>query len=117
MLDRMLLRLYAVPLLLAVAAVVALWVFGLVLPDIFAGSRFLAPLGRQFQGLALPACWVLTGAATLASAYQTFRLWRWNQGKGDFCGNCGGMVATRNGRRGRGPYVHCLACGTNQALL
>jgi hypothetical protein len=112
----MLLRLYAFPLMLAVAAVLALWVLGLVLPDLFADSPYLAALGLQVQGLALPACWVLVAAATVAAGWQTVRLWLWTQGKTDSCHNCGGMVQDRDGRRGRGPYVHCLACGTNRPL-
>lgn len=114
--NRMLLRLYAIPLLLAVAAVVVLWVLGLVVPDLFAGSPYLAALGLKAQGLALPVSGGFVVAATLAGVWQTVRWWRWNTGRADFCHNCGGMVQDRDGRRGRGPYVHCLACGTNRSL-
>lgn len=112
--DRMLFRLFALPLFLLVMAVVTLWFLGWFVPGQFSASPFLAPLGQQAQRLALPICCVLTGAATIAATYQTVRVWLWTAGKTDSCDNCGGMVRYRNGRYG--PYMRCLACGMNRSL-
>ncbi len=114
MLDRMLLRLFGLPLLLLVMAPVALWFLGWFIPSQFHASPILNGLGQQVVGLALPACWALVGLATVVAIYQSARLWLWSSGKTDSCHNCGGMVSDRNGRYG--PYVHCLACGKNRSL-
>jgi hypothetical protein len=116
MLNRMLLRLFALPLFLLVSALAVLLFLGWFIPSQFRASPFLDGLGQQAAGLALPAYCVLIAAAVLVAIYQSVRLWRWRQGKGDFCDNCNGIVSVCNGRRGRGPYVHCLACGKNRPL-
>jgi hypothetical protein len=114
MLDRMLLRLFAVPLILLLSAPVALWLLGSYIPSEFAGKFIIDGLGQQAASLALPACWVLVGLATVVAIYQSVRLWLWSSGKTDSCHHCGGMISAREGRYG--PYVRCLACGANRSL-
>lgn len=110
--NRMLLRLFALPLVLVLAALALLWFFGLLVPDML-DSKILAGLGEQSAELALPVFLIAIGGAVLIALYQGLQLWRWHQGKTDVCHNCGGMVAMRNGRYG--PYVRCLACGKKRS--
>lgn len=79
----MLLRLFAWPLLLLGAAVVAFWFLGFLVPSLFEGSPYLAALDLQLRVCALLVAWVLVGAATVVSAYQTARLWRWSAGRAE----------------------------------
>jgi hypothetical protein len=113
MLDRMLLRLFALPLVLLLVALATLWLLGSFVPDQL-GNTLFAGLGQQAIGLSLPAFLLLSGAAAVIAAYQGFQLWRWHEGKTDCCHYCGGMVTVRDGRYGL--YVHCLACGKNRSL-
>jgi len=109
----MLIKVFAIPFLLLLAALVVPWFLGHYVPSLFNGSPYLSGLDQQVAGLAIPAFSLLAGAAILACLYQGFQLWRWNQGRTDSCDNCGGMVSLRDGRYG--PYYHCLACGKNRS--
>jgi len=113
LLNQMLLRLFAVPLLLLLGALLALLFLGSFVPHQM-NSTILAGLGQQAAELALPVFWGFVLAAVVTALYQGFQLWRWHQGKTDICDNCGGMVSMRNGRYG--PYMHCLACGKNRSI-
>lgn len=109
----MLIRLFALPLLLMLLSLALLWFLGWSVPHMFS-STLLAGLGEQSARLALPACWLATGAATVTALYRTFQLWRWQQGKTDACRSCGGMVVVRDGRYGL--YSRCLACGETRSI-
>lgn len=55
------------------------------------------------------------GVALLMASFTTFRMWRWETGRGPSCHSCGGMLGgERDGRASRGgAYRKCLACGMN----
>lgn len=114
LLEKMLIRVFAIPCLLLFATLVVPWFLGYYVPSLFNGSPYLSGLNQQVVGLAIPVFWLLACAAILAFFYQGFQLWRWNQGSTDSCDNCGGMVSPRDGRYG--PYYHCLACGKNRSV-
>lgn len=110
MMNRMLLRLFAVPMLLAGGSIVALWFFGWFIPGQFHDKPLLATLAEQS---AQAAPWV-AGALWLASvaiaAAQGHNLWRWRRDEAPSCHQCGGLMSSlRDGRYGL--YSRCFACG------
>ncbi len=112
--NRMLLRLFALPVLLLILAGFGLYFLGEFLPHWFSGSTMFESLGTSSRA-AVP--WVVSGLLLAALAFFTvgfYRLWRWDQGKSDCCFICGGIVDNRHGRYGH--YKHCLACGKNQKI-
>jgi len=52
------------------------------------------------------------GLALIALASATYRLWRWENGKGPICPVCSGPLgAEKSGIKGRGDYRTCMQCG------
>jgi hypothetical protein len=114
MLDRMLLRLYAYPILLLVASPTAGYFLGVWIPSRFAGP-VIEQLGQQAASI---APWISGGlliGSLLWGAYSTLRFWRWYQGTSEetCCHVCGGLVDMKEGRYGL--YYKCLACGKTRS--
>jgi hypothetical protein len=85
------------------------------IPSVLAKDKMFSDLVEQSKWLAPWVFSALSLGAFLWSVCQTFKLWRWNQGEGEFCHSCGGMVVRKEGRYG--PYFKCLACNTNRKIL
>lgn len=69
--------------------------------------------------LAVPAStivFLIAMAMELAAAglvlHATFRTVQWRRGRGQLCDTCFGPTRHKEGRYG--PYLKCLACGTNR---
>lgn len=107
--TRMIVRLYKLPVLLALLGLLALYLFGIWLPEHMSDSRTLVELGAQsakFASTSAALLFIVSGGWAL---HSTIRLFRWSSGKETGCPRCDGMVAEKSGRYG--PYFKCLACG------
>jgi len=63
-------------------------------------SVFLKPVMESVaQGVAYFSAAVLA-LSTFGFIHSGYRLWRWHNGKGEYCGRCGAMMEIRNGRYG-----------------
>ncbi len=115
-LNRMLFRLYAIPVLLIVGSLITMYIFGSVIPDSFSNTA-LAGLGDSAKGFAPKAGLFLIVISLAWSLVSSISLWKWYQGSSsiDYCHNCGGMTNYRQGIRGRSNYHKCMACGANRA--
>jgi hypothetical protein len=109
----MLFKLYLTPCLLLIGAILALELLGSMIPN------YLSPI-VMFSGIATAsyniAPWIgsaLFLAFVVSLSLNTYKLWQWDNCKGDSCQHCGGMTEFRTGRYG--PYFHCLACSKNSA--
>ena len=112
--NRMLFRMFALPIFFLVLAIVGLHFLGDFVPNRLSGSAVLEGLAN---GSRTAAPWVGAGlllASLVLFTVSFYRLWRWNQGGSDCCFTCGGIVDHRHGRYGQ--YKHCLACGKNQKI-
>ncbi|WP_431065702.1 hypothetical protein [Methylotuvimicrobium sp.] len=108
--NKMLLRLYAMPLLFLVGTFIVL-----IAEDILQAATATP---YMFNVLYMALWWVsllLLGVACITFLYSTFLLWKWDKGEAaEMCHICGGIVTDRNGKYG--PYYKCLACGANRSM-
>lgn len=105
--NAMLIRLYSRVLgLMAIAVVMTLFA-AWYLPSALANSLFF-PLVPQLQSLMMTATEIVLILSALIFAMETWRLWRWSQGKGPCCDRCGGLVQECIGSRRA--TVRCLHC-------
>lgn len=112
--NKMLFRMFALPIFFLVLAVFGLYFLGDFVPNRLSESAVLEGLA---SGSRTAAPWVGAGlllASLVLFVVRFYRLWHWSQGYSDCCFACGGIVDHRNGRYGR--YKHCLACGKNQKI-
>lgn len=105
----MLLRLYAMPLIILSMAFIAFLFFCWFIPNQFGGSQFLSLLGQKAAGFAPTAFLFLSLVALVWSLFSSYLFLQWYNGNSDVCGHCSGIVTIKNGRHGI--YKHCLACG------
>ena len=111
----MIFRLYAIPLSLYACSLGVLFILGIFIPRLFARMPILDSLATLSAACADPAFLILLSAGLLTSVFQTYRLYRWNQGEEACCKHCGGLLSgVRSGRYGL--YCKCLACGKGQQI-
>lgn len=112
--TRMLINLYAKPLLIFILGIVAYLFLAIFIPTRMSGSPIFQKLVEQSAGIAPLTfslfCLVSIGWATI----QTYTYWQWERGNTECCSSCGGIVTQKYGRYGA--YVHCLACGKNKKI-
>ncbi len=112
--NRMLFKLFLLPIALLLGSIVSMFVLGNLLPSHFEAIPMFSKLSEQSLN---SAPWV--GALLLLGSIVFFwisfaRLWNWQKGSAASCSECGGMVDQKLGRYGR--YLHCLACGKNESI-
>ena len=110
----MLFRLYPPPVVVMIFSLIALFFLGIFVPELFAGKPILDALGKSSAYI---APWIAGAMFTFGivwSLWQTYNLWRWNNGLDDSCQHCGGMTTLKEGRRSM--YICCLACGRKRHL-
>jgi hypothetical protein len=112
--NKMLLRLYTMPLLFLVGTFIVL-IAESILPAATATPNMYTGIINVLYMVLWWASLLLLGAACITFLYYTFLLWKWDKGEAaEMCHVCGGMVTDRNGKYG--PYYKCLACGTNRSM-
>jgi hypothetical protein len=114
MLGKMLLRLYAIPLIILSIEFIALFFLGWFIPNQFDGSQLLLLLGQKAAGFAPTAFVFLCLVSLIWSLFSSYTFLQWYNGNSDICDHCIGIVTVKNGRHGI--YKHCLACGKNRRL-
>ena len=114
-LDRMVFRLFAIPVLLLIGSLIAMYIFGYAIPENLSNTS-LAGLGDNAKRFAPKIGLFLMAVGGVWVLFSSFSLWKWYQGSSvDCCHNCGGMTSYHQGIRGRSNYYKCMACGTNRA--
>lgn len=115
MLNRMLFKLYIVPCLLLISSFIAIWFFGTAVPNHFSQSAILVVIANTSYRIAPWVSLALCLASICWFISSTYKLWKWDNCKGDLCIQCGGISVMRSGRYGL--YFQCLACRKNHAYL
>lgn len=103
------LRLFALPIRLAIMATLSAAVIAVWFPRQIGNSPLLYPLSREIAELGWLGALVLITAAAVASTLRLWQLHRWEQGVGRYCPRCSGMVIERMSRRRF--YEECMHCG------
>lgn len=112
--NRMILRLYAYPILLLIGSFLAMYILGSFISNQLSQTSLFLGIGDQTKSFAPTVGLILLGASLLWGLFSSFELWQWFNGRGgETCHNCGGMTVYHpNGRYG--PYFKCMACGKNR---
>jgi TRAP-type C4-dicarboxylate transport system permease small subunit len=112
--SKMLVRLYALPILLVFGALIALIVHNNFQVNT-AQLNALSVVNNLIYTGSWWASMVLLASFCITFLYSSFRLWQWDKGEdAETCHVCGGMAIDKNGKYG--PYYKCLACGTNRSM-
>lgn len=114
MFDRMLIKLFAMPVLLLVGSLTAMWFLGNYIPDVFNQTPLFANVVKRSAHAAPYVGAALFIWAVMQGIGKALVLRAWLRGECDSCSRCGGIVDTRMGRYGI--YDHCLACGKNRSI-
>ena len=99
---------------MAVCAVAALLVFGVLAPELFAQSTATIGLANGSLKIAPYAFWLLLGGAALVGFERYATLRAWYAGKGLLCNYCNGPVMEKNSPQG--VHAKCLFCGRKSRL-
>jgi hypothetical protein len=118
--EKMILRLYRVPIFFFIGTLFFLFLEILV-PEYQENSLNtpLSPLLISLkQNIEMGCLWgslIFTVLLCLSFLYSSYRYWKWYEGdNAETCRVCGGITTYRDGRFG--PYYNCLACGKNRSI-
>ena len=112
--TKMLIRLYALPSLFLIGALLLIFMTGQ-----YHGDRAGVSLSETINAIIYECEWWGSTVLLIISCgifiYSSFRLWKWENGTDtEICHMCGGMQTVKNGRFGA--YYKCLACGFNRSI-
>ena len=113
--EKMILKLYAIPLMLLAASVFAAYFINAI-GDALLQNKDFAPFGVKIASFAVWVSGCLLASSLAWGAYSSRRIWMWSQGRSNepVCHNCGGLVQMNDGRYGF--YYRCMACGKTRSL-
>jgi hypothetical protein len=113
-LSKMIVRLFAAPILLLASAPFLYGLLAWFVPALLAGSPVLASLAQLSSTAASDVAGAVFIAAISVAALFTRRFRKWQSGSLPYCRSCGGMVVER--ARRRRIYHHCLLCNHKTSI-